>query len=171
MPKSIQVIDEEVKSYVAVEQVRVFDEEMRNLYLLSFLLTADHDRAEKCLISAIARCGEGIGSVAEWERLWKRRIIFEHAIQMVMPSPDCADNGSFMVLKDPMGAAENNLVADVLSLGSFERFVFVMSVLEGVSDEECAILLNCSQRDVMMSRVLTLLRQSGTDAQYREIQC
>jgi hypothetical protein len=40
----------------------------------------------------------------------------------------------------------------------FERFVFVMSILEGQSDEECATLLRCSRRDVMMVRVLTLQR-------------
>jgi hypothetical protein len=38
-----------------------------------------------------------------------------------------------------------------------------MSILEEQSDEECAILLSCSRRDVMMARVLALKRQSSTD--------
>ena len=44
-----------------------------------------------------------------------------------------------------------------------------MSILEGQSDEECAILLRCSRRDVMMARVLALKRQSSTDALAEEI--
>jgi DNA-directed RNA polymerase specialized sigma24 family protein len=57
-------------------------------------------------------------------------------------------------------------------LDTFERFVFVMATLEGQSDEECAILLRCSRRDVMIARVLALKRQSTTDALAGEIvQC
>jgi hypothetical protein len=48
---------------------------------------------------------------------------------------------------------------------AFERFVFVMSILEEQSDEDCAILLRCSRRDVMMARVLSLQRQSSTAVQ------
>ena len=51
----------------------------------------------------------------------------------------------------------------------FERFVFVMSILEGHSDAECAVLLRCSRRDVMMARVLALKRQSTADALAGEI--
>ena len=47
-----------------------------------------------------------------------------------------------------------------------------MAILEGQSDEECAILLRCSRRDVMIARVLALKRQSTTDALAGEIlQC
>ena len=50
--------------------------------------------------------------------------------------------------------------------GAFERFVFVMSVLEGHSEQECAILLGCSRRDVTIARVLALARLANTDADY-----
>jgi hypothetical protein len=39
-----------------------------------------------------------------------------------------------------------------------------MSILEEQSDEECAILLKCPRRDVMMARLVALKRQSSTDA-------
>ena len=52
---------------------------------------------------------------------------------------------------------------------AFERFVFVMSILEEQSDEACAILLRCSRRDIMMARVLALKRQSSIDALAAEI--
>jgi hypothetical protein len=44
-----------------------------------------------------------------------------------------------------------------------------MSILEGQSDEECAILLRCSRRDVTIARVLALKRQSSTDVLAGEI--
>jgi hypothetical protein len=44
-----------------------------------------------------------------------------------------------------------------------------MSILEGQSDAECAFLLRCSRRDVMVARVLALKRQSSTDALADEI--
>jgi hypothetical protein len=56
--------------------------------------------------------------------------------------------------------------AAILSLAAFERFVFVMSTL---SDEECAILLRCSRRDVMMARMLALKRLANADAQAEDV--
>ena len=44
-------------------------EEMQSLYPLSFLLTADHDKAEQCLVSAIGECAEEIGVFMDWARL------------------------------------------------------------------------------------------------------
>jgi hypothetical protein len=44
-----------------------------------------------------------------------------------------------------------------------------MSILEGQSDEQCALLLRCSRRDVMIARVLALKRQSMTDVLAEEI--
>ena len=88
---------------------------------------------------------------------------------MIKPTPEHADYVSFMTLKRSATPAENNPFAAILSLDTFERFVFVMSILEGQSDAECAILLRCSRRDVMMARVLALKRQSSTDALADEI--
>jgi hypothetical protein len=86
-----------------------------------------------------------------------------------MPAPEHADDVSRISLKEPARWADNIPFAPVLLLGAFERFVFVISILEGQSDEECAILLRCSRRDVMMARVLSLQRQSSTDVQAGEV--
>ena len=39
-------------------------------------------------------------------------------------------------------------IARLLRLEHFERFVFVMSVLEKYSDQDCSVLLGCSRQDV-----------------------
>jgi hypothetical protein len=144
-------------------------EEMQSLYLLSFLLTADHDKAEQCLVSAIGECGEGIVVFVDWARLWTRRAVLKHAIQLIMPALKHADDGSHISLKKSAMRVYNVPFAPILLLDAFERFVFVMSILEGQSDEECAILLRCPQCDVMMARVAALRRQSSTDAQAWEV--
>jgi DNA-directed RNA polymerase specialized sigma24 family protein len=40
----------------------------------------------------------------------------------------------------------------VLRLADFERFVFVMSVLEHYSEHDCALLLGCSDREIREGR-------------------
>jgi hypothetical protein len=44
-------------------------------------------------------------------------------------------------------------IKSVLELLAFDRFVFVMSVLERYSDRDCALLLNCSNVDVADARI------------------
>jgi hypothetical protein len=151
--KPMHFVDGRATSYVA-DFFKTLNEEMHGLYLLSFLLTADHDKAKQCLISAIGECVEGISVFIDWAGSWTRRAILKHAIQMLRPEPENADNVPFLSLQGPAAAAQNNPFAAILSLDAFERFVFVMSILEGQSDEECALLLSCPRRDVMMARML-----------------
>jgi hypothetical protein len=158
-------VDELATSYPTVTDFfRAFNEEMHSLYLLAFLLTADHDKAEQCLVSAMGECTEGIGVFMDWARSWTRGAVLKHAIQMIMPAPQYADSVSLMSLARSGMPAENNPFAAILLMDPFDRFVFVMSILEEQSDEECANLLRCSQRDVTIARLVALKRQSNTDA-------
>jgi hypothetical protein len=163
-------VDERVTSYPTVTDFfRAFNEEMHSLYLLAFLLTADHDKAEQCLVSAMGECMEGIGVFMDWARSWTRGAVLKHAIQMIMPTPQYADSVSMMNLARPGMPAENDPFGAILLLDAFDRFVFVMSILEEQSDEDCAHLLRCSRRDVTIARLVALKRQSNTDALAGEI--
>ena len=44
----------------------------------------------------------------------------------------------------------------VLRFNTFERFVFVMTVLEGYSDHECSLLLRSSKRNVVTAKAKAL---------------
>jgi hypothetical protein len=170
MQKPMYLVDENATPYVTVSDLlRTFNEEMHSLYLLSFLLTADHDKADKCLVSAMGECVEGNGELMGWPLSWTRGAVLRHAIQMIKPAPEHTDYVSFISLKRSATPAESKPFASILLLDTFERFVFVMSILEEQSDEDCAILLRCSRRDIMMARVLALKRQSSTDALAEEI--
>jgi hypothetical protein len=65
MLQTLHFVDERATSYPTVTDFfKTFNEEMHSLYLLAFLLTADHDKAEQCLVSAMGECEEG--SVFSW---------------------------------------------------------------------------------------------------------
>jgi DNA-directed RNA polymerase specialized sigma24 family protein len=158
-----------------LEAMHIFDEraatnalteEMHRLYLFSFLLTADNDVAEQCYVCGLGECVEGISVFMEWARSWARRTILKHAIRMIMPAPEHVDNLSLMSLKREATSGKNSLFAAIVALSAFERFVFVMSVLEKHSDEDCSMLLGCSRRDVIIARELALKRLANSDHRY-----
>ncbi len=165
MLQSMHLVNERATPCLTVTDFfNIFNEEMHSLYLLAFLLTADHDKAEECLVSAMGDCLEGVGVFTDWARSWTRGAVLTRAIQMVMPTPEHADSVPLISLERSHTPAEDNPFAAILLLDAFERFVFVMSILEGQSDEKCAILLKCPRRDVTIARVLALKRQLGTAA-------
>jgi hypothetical protein len=170
MLQPMHFVEGGAKPYPTVADfLSTFNEEMHSLYLLSFLLTADHDKAEQCLVSAMGECMEQVGVFMDWARSWTRGAVLKHAIQMIMPTPQYADSVSMMNLARSGMRAEDDPFAAILLLDAFERFVFVISILEEQSDEECATLLSCSRRDVMMARLLALKRQSSADALAEQI--
>ena len=161
-----------MKEVKMLEPMHIFDEiattkiladEMHSLYLFSFLLTADNDKAEHCYVRVLGECVEGISVFMDWARSLARGIIVKHAIRMIMPAPEHTDNQSLISLKGAAASEKRSLFAAIVELSAFERFVFVMSVLEKQSDEDCSMLLGCSRRDVMIARELALKRLSDTD--------
>jgi DNA-directed RNA polymerase specialized sigma24 family protein len=133
---------------------RIFKEEKDNLYRLSFLLTTDHDRAQQCFVSGPEDSVKGNSVFKEWARSWARRAIIQNAVRVMNPRAiEEYAPPSFNSTRETPAVDEAELeLADVLDLGTFERFVFVMSVLEHHSEHECSILLGCSRRDVIAAR-------------------
>jgi hypothetical protein len=169
MLEPMQLGNERATPYPTVTDfVEAFNDEVHSLYLLSFLLTANHDKAEQCLIPAIGECVEKIDVFMDGARSWTRRAVMKQAIRMIRPAPGPTDYVSLNSLERPATTAESSPFAAILLLDAFERFVFVMSILEGQSDQECANLLRCSRRDVMISRVLALTCLASTDPAYAQ---
>ena len=140
----------------------ILSEEINSLYLFSFLLTADTDIAEHCHLCGLGECVEGISAFMDWARSWARRCILKHAIRLVMPAPEHRDNLPLISPNIAAAFGKNNLFAAIVALSAFERFVFIMSVLEKHSDEDCSTLLGCSRRDVVIARELALKRLANT---------
>ncbi len=135
---------------------RIFDEDMNSLYLLAFLLTADREKAEQCFVSGLEDAVEGNPVFKEWARSWARRTIIQNAVRVIKPRPaDGTGRSSSAPVDgtDKTFPAEQPLeIAGVLGLEPFERFVYVMTVLEHYGDHECSLLLGCARRDVLAAR-------------------
>ena len=138
---------------VAGDFCRLFEQEMDRLYLLSFLLTADHTKAEQCFVGGLEDSAKGPRVFKEWARSWARRMVVQNAIQMVRPHPAESDAANGGAKRATTASVE---ISAVLDLPAFERFVFVMSVLERYSDQDCAVLLDSSREDIIAARVRAL---------------
>ena len=135
---------------------RIFREDMNRLYLLSLLLTGDQSIAEKCFVRGLEDAGKGNPVFREWARSWARRTVIQKAIEMIQPRPA---NGATAEARElsHVGAVPPEIAA-IVELPAFERFAFVMSVLERISDQECSLLLDCSRNDVNAARIVALQR-------------
>jgi DNA-directed RNA polymerase specialized sigma24 family protein len=134
---------------------QVFTEDVNSLYLLSLLLTGSQEKAEECFVTGIGESTKGNYVFKEWARSWARRTIIQSAIRSIGPRKRSAT--SIRNIDVPRGMDKVPLVLHaevraILDLAPFERFVFVMSVLERYSDHECSILLGCPRRDIATAR-------------------
>ena len=139
----------------AADFKQIFTENVDHLFLLSFLLTGDQQKAEECFVAGIEESAKGNRVFKEWARSWARRAVIQSAIRLIAPR-----ERSVTAIRDPdiaraIGKIPLLLHAEVtaiLDLENLERFVFVMSVLERYSDHDCAILLGCARREIITVR-------------------
>ncbi len=145
---------------------RIFEEDMNNLYLLSILLTADAEQAEQCFVSGLDDCASGNQVFKEWARSWARRAIIKNAIRLMAPdavSANDVSNSAVAAGTKDWARPELQLQISALSgLQPFERFAFVMSILEGYSDRECTLLLGCTRESLIAARVRALQQMAGS---------
>ncbi len=131
---------------------RIFEKNMNRLYLLSLLLTGSHAVAEKCFVQGLADSKESNPVFKEWAESWARRTIVQNAIQIIRPKPtDLAVPD--VALGDTGLPAE---IAAILELPAFDRFAYVLSVLEGYALQECALFLDCTRGEVVAARMRAL---------------
>jgi hypothetical protein len=132
---------------------RIFKEENEPLYRLSFLLTADREKAQQCLVSGLQDSVKGNPVFKEWAGSWARRAIIQSAVRAINPRPVEEHATSSFDSGGTTLAVEKVETAAVLQLEPFERFVYVMSVLERYSDLDCSVILGCARRDVIAARI------------------
>jgi DNA-directed RNA polymerase specialized sigma24 family protein len=147
-----QIFGNGENQYATREDFRkILDEDLNRLYQLSFLLTADRQKAERCFVASIEDCANENRVFRAWARAWTKRVIVENAIREVKPGrsanpsslpPVVANNQESTSRTRHFGAHA------VLELADFERFVFVLCVLERYRENECALLLGCSASQV-----------------------
>src|ERR1700693_6602292 len=76
---------------------RLFAKGMSELYQLSFLLTADHQKAEQCFVAGLEDSMRSNGVFKEWARSWAKRAIVQNAIVQLKPHPHTPGSSTFTV--------------------------------------------------------------------------
>lgn len=143
---------------------RIFTEEMDRLYLLALLLTANPVLAEKCFVRGLDESARSNRIFKEWARSWARRMVIQNAIRTVQPRATSDRASNEKATHQRNGPAEIVLVSQ---LPTFERFVFVISVLEGYSDRDCSLLLDCRRHEVIAARTRALQRMGSLELEHR----
>lgn len=140
---------------------KIFSEDMAGLHLLAYLLTADQETAEQVFVAGLEDTINGNPVFRQWARSWSQRAIIKRAIKAVTPSP----NGPHSELReiDPQtGNPElDAMVERIANLNTFQRFVFVLSILEGYSTSECATLLACPAPDIITAKSEALQKMAA----------
>ena len=163
------------KRYATREEfLKIFDEDMNTLYQLSFLLAGDHQKGERCFVAGIEDCANENRVFREWARAWAKRVIVESAIRELHPRRSHSNSSALVRAvfsrnqqsSGPIGYFD---VDAVLGLADFERFVFVLCVLERYREHECALFLGCSASEVRDARTRAIeeLASSGEVASSR----
>jgi len=142
---------------------RIFRDEMKPLYLLAFLLTANHAKAEACFRAALADVGKESGVFKEFARSCVRRVIIAHAIRLAAPSSLHFHETSDIWNEAAIDSAASQVINWLAQLRPLDRCAFVLTVLERYRDVECAVLLGCARRDLMQAR-MRALQDLGTIA-------
>jgi DNA-directed RNA polymerase specialized sigma24 family protein len=136
---------------------RIFTEDMGSLHLLALILTADAAKAEQVFVAGLQESIHGNPVFKEWARSWSKRVIIRNAIRLLAPCPS-APEGPVLSECAPDGAIadavleKDSWIATIMQLPAFERFVFVILVLEGHSESDCASLLGCGMQEMIRAR-------------------
>ncbi|HEY2114875.1 MAG TPA: hypothetical protein VGJ51_07280, partial [Candidatus Angelobacter sp.] len=138
---------------------RIFSEDMVGLHRLAFLLTADEAKAEQCFVAGLEDSIHGNPVFRQWARAWSKRAIIQNAIKTMSPaSPRRGPERAKAAAASQDEPGVENVAAMVAGWEPFERFVFVMAILEGYSPRECSALLGCPVQDVIEAKSLALQR-------------
>jgi len=139
----------------------VLEQDLQSLYLLAFLLTGNHEKAEQCFVMTVEEAQKEQTVFRDWTRYWIKRSLVKNAVRMVSPtSGKSSETRDLWTLGQHDGSTGDEINA-VTQFPPLERFVFVLSILERYSHWECSVLLACSTRKVAQIQTQALRRLSG----------
>jgi hypothetical protein len=176
-PRQNRVGKQQANEYATCEDFcTLFAQRLDDLYQLSLLLTGDPEKAEQCFVAGLEDCVKANGVFKGWTCSWAKRTIMRNAIRELKPCPSIANSSSFTFTSHigqvPSDGDAHFELAAVLALEDFERFVFVISVLEHSSEHDCALLLGCTRGQIKQARsgVFAQLMDSCSSVSSSEIQ-
>lgn len=136
----------------------IFTQDINELHTLAFLLTADQVLAEQSFVAGLEESIQGNPVFRQWARSWSKRVIIRNAIKMIAPAPGQTNPAPANRETHRQSSQRDAWLAWVLELPPFERFVFVIWVLEGHSMSDSASLLGCTITELSRARSQALRR-------------
>ena len=135
----------------------IFRDNVDSLYSLALMLTGSEEVANKAFLDALDDCRDGRAVFQEWARSWSRRAVIKSAIRLLDPVRSGANPESNAEL-DTVARQVHPSLRWLFQVARLERFVFVISVLEGHTVRECATLLGTGPRELEEARARALHR-------------
>jgi len=132
----------------------LFASEMVDLLRLAFLLTADAEKAQHCVILTLHECLATVGVFKAWLPVLTRNALIRNGIRLVTGIPVCSLGKSRRPESLPAIHDSEYVIsptddsAGLLQLSDFDRLVYVICVLERYSTRDCAALLGKSRPEV-----------------------
>lgn len=130
----------------------VLTKDISYLYLLAYLLTGEQETAMQCVVNGLEDCIADNLAFKHWAHTWSKRTIIKNGIAMMVPTPAQSGNAPIIHRAAGVTSTVEELIAAVLQLPLFDRFVFVITLLEGYSDRGCSVLLDCTPAEVERAR-------------------
>jgi len=160
-PKKTMIADFRADYATRADFCEVLEQDLQSLYLLAFLLTGNHEKAEQCFVMTVEEAQKEQTVFRDWTRYWIKRSLVKNAVRMVSPtSGKSSETRDLWTLGQHDGSTGDEINA-VTQFPPLERFVFVLSILERYSHWECSVLLACSTRKVAQIQTQALRRLSG----------
>lgn len=143
----------------AEEFCSIFNRSVDRHYLLALLLTCSESKALECVVLALEDCQKA-QVFKPWADSWARLSVIDRAMKIMgIGSHDSLEVDPY---KQPLDRIPSEL-ASVMKLRTFQRFVYVLTVLEKYSIRDVAILMKRSKREVMEVQQEALVSVSGSE--------
>jgi len=181
----VQMIASSEVEYATAEDVqKLFATAMSDLFCLAFLLTANAEKAEQCLIQSMRQCFEPRPILRKWLGPWARSTVIRNGTRIVRNTKRdsvCATQPEFASRthatgEPPIGSFAYS--AGILELCDFDRLVYVICVLEHYTVRHCTLLLGRSPAEIREARNRALTRIADFDgtrkcrrAQFDSVAC
>ncbi len=166
--KQVRLAELDRKHVSSGDFCQIFVEEMTSLYKLAFFLTTNHERAKQCVLAALESSLSESNVHIRWARLWSKRAVIKSAVAMTFiplaPNVARRDDWEEAQVESHAGTVINA----VTRLAPFERFVFVLSVMERLSLRECSVLLSRPLGYVLEAQIRALRNLPTLDVEQTE---
>lgn len=163
-------------NYATVDDMqKLFAAAMNDLFCLAFLLTANADRAEDCLVRSIRECLKSKYILKERLPAWIRDTIVRNGINIVkdvegLSFGDTARDSIPLVPESSQAVIRaTDYSAGILELNNLDRLVYVICILERYTGRQCALLLGRSCEKVREARTQALAQIAEFESRWREI--